>query len=344
MEDRFYSWFKIANLLHRPVESAVESSASWMSGFRQVARHRLRCARPDESMGQTQNNSRRSSMLTKLLRPAILIVLAIAPYGVGHAADMAIDCRLKGGTVVKLPAEACKVEGGAQVNEAASPSSITSPASGAVLEPVDGNVSGNQPTGISKLEATQKWIVDLLAKPVETTTPLNRNPEGIARTAKFEGCRLVVDEDLHIQYGNFFSVWKDFKINSVIDFQNIDRDEFGILGKISSKGGDLSAEAVYFEEPKRKGGNNISISVLNLRNGNYTKYTMHGPSAYWDAPRDDLWIADEYGYAKDNGLGNVVTDKIRILLMVSSSDDAARLKNAFEEVNTMCKPQHVETK
>lgn len=280
---------------------------------------------------QTQNNSRRSSMLTNMLRPAILILLAFAPLGVGHAADMAIDCRLKGGTVVQLPADACKLEGGAPVNEAASP------ASGVVLEPVDAPV-------LTKLEETQKLIVDLLGKPVETTTPLNRNPEGIARTAKFDGCRLVVDEDLHIQYGNAFSVWKDFKINSVIDFQNINRDKFGILGKITSKGGDLSGVAVYFEERKSKGGNNISISVLNLRDGNYTKYKTHGPSAYWDTPRDDLWIADEYGYAKDTGWGAVATDKIRILLIVNSSDDAARLKNALDEVNTMCKPQQVETK
>jgi hypothetical protein len=280
-------------------------------------------------------------MLTKMLRPAILVLLALAPLGVSHATDMAIDCRLKGGTVVQLPAEACKMEGGAPVNEAASP---TSPASGAVLKPVDGNTSGSQPTGNSKLEATQKLIVDLLGKPVGTTLSLNKNPEGIERTAKFDGCRLVVDEKLHIDYGNLFSARMDFKISSVIDFQNINREEFGVLGKITSKGGDLSAAAVYFEERKSKGGNNISISVLNLRDGNYTKYTMHGPGAYWDAPRDDLWIADEYGYPKDTGWGNVATDKIRILLIVNSSDDAARLKNALEEVNTMCKPQQVETK
>ena len=271
-------------------------------------------------------------MLTKILRPAILILLALAPHGVGQAADMAIDCRLKGGTVVQLPAEVCKIEGGVPVNEAA-PS-----ASGVVIEPVDGNASGNQSTGNSKLEETQKWIVDLLGKPVETTTPLNRNPEGIARTAKFDGCRLVVDENLHIEYGNAFSVWKDFKINVVIDFRNINREAFGVLGKVTSKGGDLSAAAVYFEERKRKGGNNISISVLNLREGNYTKYTTHGPSAYWDAPRDDLWIADEYGYAKDTGLGTVATDKIRILLIVNSLNDASRLENAFEDIYSMCKP------
>ena len=287
-------------------------------------------------------------MLTKILCPTILILLVLAPLGVGHAADMAIDCRLKGGTVVQLSAEACKMEGGTPVNEAAPPSFPTSPASGAVLKPVDANTAGNPPppgdaTSNSKLEATQKWIIDLLAKPVGATASFDKNPEVIERTAKFDGCRLLVDENLHIQYGNAFSVWKDFKINSVFDFRNINRDEFGIMGKISSKGGSLSGVAIYFEEPKNKSSNNISISVLNLKNGNYTKYTSHGPSAYWDAPRDDLWMADEYGYAKDNGFGNVVADKIRILLIVNSSDDAAKLKNALEEVNTMCKPHQVET-
>ncbi len=281
-------------------------------------------------------------MITKMLRPAIWIALALAPLGAAHAADIVIDCRLKGGTVVQLPAEACRIEGGAPVNAA------TAPASGASLKPADVKSSENQShpsdaTGHSKLEATQQLIVDLLAKPVGTATPSNRNPEGIERTAKFDGCRLVVDENLHIQYGNAYSVWKDFKINAVIDFQNINRDEFGLLGKITSKGGDLSAAAVYFEEPKSKGGNPISISVLNLRGGNYTKYTSHGPSAYWGTPRDDLWIADEYGYPKDTGWSTVATDKIRILLIVNSSDDAARLKNALDEINTMCKPQQAAT-
>lgn len=289
-------------------------------------------------LDQTQNNSRRSSMLTKMLRPAILILLGLAMHGVVQAADMAIDCRLKGGTVVQLTAAACKLEGGAPVSQ------VVAPASGAAPAPADVNAAGNQPPANSKLEETQKWIVGLLGKSVESTTPLNRNPEGIERTAKFDGCRLVVDENLRIQYGNVFTIWKDFKISSVIDFQNINRDEFGVLGKTTSRWGDLSGVAVYFEEPRRKGGNNISISVLYLGKDGYTKFTSHGPGAYWDTPRDDLWIADEYGYAKDNDRGNVATDKIRILLIVNSSDDAARLNNAFEEVNTMCKAQQVELK
>jgi hypothetical protein len=273
-------------------------------------------------------------MLTKLLRPATLILLALAPYGVAQAADMAIDCKLKGGTVVQLPAAACALEGGAPVNAAVAP---------AAAESATVNAAGNQPPG-SKLDEAQKLIVGLLGKSVESTTPLNRNPEGIERTAKFAGCKLTVNEDLHIQYGNFYSVWRDFKISSVIDFQKIERDEFGILGEVASKGGDFKATAVYVEERTRKDGNDISISVLNLRDGSYEKYRTHGPSAYLDTPRDDLWIADEYGYPKDTGMGNVATDKIRILLMIGSADDAVKLNNAFQEVNTMCRAQQAETK
>jgi len=84
--------------------------------------------------------------------------------------------------------------------------------------------------------------------------------------------------------------------------------------------------------------------VLKLGKDGYKKYSSHDASAFWDAPRDDLWIADEYGYVKDSGWGSAVTDKIRILLIVNSSDDAARLSNALEEVNTMCKQQQVNTK
>jgi hypothetical protein len=300
--------------------------------FGQVARHRLRCAH--ESAASDSKQFRRTCMLTKMLCPAVLILLALAPYGVAQAADMAIDCKLKGGTVVQLPAAACALEGGTPVSAAVAP---------AAAAPADASAAGNQPPG-SKLEEAQKSIVGLLSKSVESTTPLNRNPEGIERTAKFDGCKLTVNEDLHIQYGNFYSVWKDFKISSVIDFQKIDRDEFGILGEVASKGGDFKATAVYVEERKHKDGNNISISVLNLRDGSYTQYRTHGPSAYLETPRDDLWVADVYGYPKDTGMGNVATDRVRILLMVSSSEDAVKLDNAFEEVNTMCRAQPAEAK
>jgi hypothetical protein len=294
-----------------------------------------------KSIGQSHTNSRRSNVLTKKFCPTILVLLALATHGVVQAADMPIDCKLRGGSVVQLPAEACKMEGGTQVIKAVPPAPVAVPAA------VDaGSAKDQRAASLSELTEAQKAVIDLLGKPVEVTTLTNRNPEGIERTAKFDGCRLVVDENLHIQYGNFYSVWKDFKINSVIDFRKINRDEYGILGEVGSKGGDLKGTAVYIEERKNKDGNNISISVLNLRNDAYTKYTTHGPSAYWSTPRDDLWMADEYGYVKDSGskeadfgVGNPVEDKIRILLIVKTSDDAEKLKNTFEEVNTTCNQQ-----
>jgi hypothetical protein len=269
------------------------------------------------------------------------MLLAFSPYCAVYAAEITIDCRLKGGTVVQLPAQACMMEGGAPVNVAATP---TLPATAVVPQSTDGNsaeVKSSSADIASRAAWTesQKVIIDLLGKPVMDTTPLKRNPEGIERAAKFDGCKLIVDEILRIEYGNLFSTWKNFKISSVIDLDKIDREEFGMLGKIASKGGDLKASAVYFEELKRKGGNNISISVDEPRNGGYEKYKTHGPSAFWDAPRDDLWIVDEYGYPKDNGFGNAVKDKIRILLIVNSSDDAEKLKKALEEVNAECKKQ-----
>lgn len=263
---------------------------------------------------------RDQKVLTKILRSAFWMLLALSQQGVVQAADMGISCKLKGGSLVQLSAEACQLEGGAQVDTASDQSAI-----------VD--------TGNSTLTPAQMVIVDLLDKPVIDTTPLNRNPEGIERSAKFDGCKLMVDEILHIEHGNLFSSLKNFKINSVIDFQKVVRDQFGLLGEIASKGGDLKAVAVYFEERKRMEGNALSISVLESKNGGLVKYSSHVPAAYWDAPRDDLWIADEYGYPKDNGWGAMATDRIRILLIINSSSAAKNLISALEDVYVMCRPQ-----
>jgi hypothetical protein len=89
--------------------------------------------------------------------------------------------------------------------------------------------------------------------------------------------------------------------------------------------------------------NNIYISVLEPGKNGYEKFSAHGPVAFWDAPRDDLWIADEYGYPKDSGWGTVATDRIRILLIVNSPDDADKLLNALVEVQAMCKAQNIDT-
>jgi len=279
-------------------------------------------------------------MPTRMSCSAILILLGLAPISVGHAAEMPIDCRLKGGTVVQLPEEACRLEGGTRVIETAAPVPLViSPASGVMPETASGNTSAGQSQTNSRLEEAQKLIVSLLGKTVESATPLTRNPEVIERSAKFDGCRLIVDGQLHIEYGNAYSVWRDFKINSVIDFSRVEREEIGILEKVSSKGGELTGAAVYFEERKNKNGNNISISVQYLRNGSYIKYTIHGPSSYFETPGEDLWIEDEYGYTKDTGLNTAAIDRVRILYIVKSLDEATKLKNAFEEVNTTCKSQ-----
>jgi len=269
-------------------------------------------------------------MPMKMLRHTILILLSFAPYVAGHAEDMKIDCRLRGGSVVQLSAEACAIEGGTPVI-AAPP-----PAPAAMPESADKGAAPGQPAN-SKMAATQMAIVSLLGKEVADTTPLNRNPEGVERTAKFDGCKLMVNEVLHIKYGNFFSNWKDFKISSVIDFRNTDRKEFGTWDKISSKGGDLTASALYIKELKRKEGNGISISVLLATKDGYKQYSFHGPSYYLDAPKDNLWIADEYGYPVDNGMGDAANDTIRLVLIVGTPGEAKKLKGLFEDIDTMCK-------
>jgi hypothetical protein len=272
-------------------------------------------------------------MPMKMLRHSILMLLSLAPYVAGHAEDMKIDCRLKGGSVVQLTPLACGIEGGTPVDKAVLPAPAASP------EPADKGAASNLATANPKLAATQMAIIDLLDKEVVDTTPLNRNPEGLERSARFDGCKLSVDEILHIQYGNFYSVWKDFKISSLIDFQKLDRDEFGVWDKVSSKGGNLSAAAVYLEEHNRKDGNSISISVLLSTNKGYEKYRFHGPSYFLDAPKDNLWIADEYGYPKDDGIGSAATDTIRMVLIVNTPADAEKLKGLFGDINAMCKSQ-----
>jgi hypothetical protein len=272
-------------------------------------------------------------MPLKMLRHTFLMLLSFAPYVAVHADEMKIDCRLKGGSVVQLTPLACGIEGGTPVNKPELPAPAASP------EPADKGADSNLPTADPKLAATQMAIVDLLDKEVVDTTPLNRNPEGLERSARFDGCKLMVDEILHIQYGNFYSVWKDFKISSIIDFQKLDRNEFGVWDKVSSKGGNLSAAAVHLEEHNRKNGNSISISVLLSTNKGYVKYRFHGPSYFLDAPKDNLWIADEYGYPKEDGLGSAATDTIRLVLMVNTPADAEKLEGLFADINAMCKSQ-----
>lgn len=273
-------------------------------------------------------------MLKKMLPLAVLMLFAIAPFNCAGAAEQADGCRLKGGSVVQLAAETCAMEGGTPI--AASAPAAAPAAQG--VAPADAGSGVVQATGDPRLTVVQRLVVDVLNKPVVEKGTRKTIPEGIERAARFDGCRLTVDESMHVDHGNVFSARMNFKISSMVDFRSVSRDAFGVLGKISSLGGGLKGYAVYFEESKRKNGNNIAISVLEQKEEGFRKYAMPGSVAYWDAPRDDLWMADEYGYPKANSSGNVATYRIRILFIMNTEDDAAALKKALDDVHALCKP------
>lgn len=290
-------------------------------------------------------------MLTKHFRLAILLALALAPFGASHAADMETYCRLRGGSLVQLPAEACAAEGGTLVSAElapAAPEAAPAPATAPVTAPAVAAPAAAlapapaiQPTGNFTLDQAEQLVVDILDKAVVPATP-SRKPEGIARNAKFDGCRLLVEEQLHIDFGNMITSRKDFRIDSAIDFRKITRQSFGTMGEVSSRAGDLGGVAVYFEKPKREGGNSISISVLLGIKGKYTKYQSEGDSASLSGPSDYYWIVNGYGYPIDvvNNVTEVYdTDTIRVLYIVGTQDDAARLMGALEKVHTMCRSQ-----
>lgn len=274
-------------------------------------------------------------MFKKMLSPAVLILFAITSLSSAAAAEQATGCKLKGGSMVPLDAATCAMEGGTPI---AAIAPVVAPAAPVVVAPAAANAPTAQYSSDSKLAAAQRAVVDLLSKPVVDKHSQKISPEGVERAARFDGCRLIVDENMHVDHGNLISARKNFKIGSTVDFRSVSREAFGVLGKISSLGGGLKAQAVYVEESKRKDGNNIAISVFEQSEDGFTKLTLPRAAAYWDAPRDDLWMTDEYGYPKDNGMGDAVTDRIRILFIVSTSDDAAALKKALDDVHALCKP------
>ena len=269
-------------------------------------------------------------MLKKILSPAVSMLLAITSLSSAVAAEQLIGCRLKGGSMVQLPAETCALEGGTPIADAAvaPPLPVVAPAI------TEAPKYSDDP----KLAAAQKAVVGLLNKPVVEKDSEKANPEGVERVAKFDGCRLLVDESMHVDYGNLISSRMNFKISSSVDFRNVSSEAFGVLGTIASYGGGLKAYAVYFEEPKRRSGNNIAISMFEQKKSGLRKFTLPGSAASWDAPRDDLWMLDEYGYPKESSMGNVATDRIRILFIVNTADDAAALKKALDDVHALCKP------
>ena len=46
---------------------------------------------------------------------------------------------------------------------------------------------------------------------------------------------------------------------------------------------------------------------------------------YWETPREYFWLADQYGYTQNDSMGRVATDKVRILYIFNTPDDAALL-------------------
>lgn len=259
-------------------------------------------------------------MLMKLLFPAALL-LAIAPFAA--AAEQANNCKLKGGSMVRLAAEACVMEGGAVVSAAVAP-----------VIPVPTLQLSADP----KLAAAQRVVAELLMQPVVDKNLKKRTPEEIERTVKFEGCRLLVEEDMQVEHGNAFAGRKHFKVSSTVDMQKLSRAAFGELGKVTSYGGGLETYAVYLEERKLKEGNNIAISVLIQKDDGARKFSVRTSDIYWDAKNDDLWMADEYGYPKDIVEKGAALDTIRILYLMNTREDAAALNKALSDVHVMCKP------
>jgi len=255
-------------------------------------------------------------MLKKMLFPALLF--AIVPFAV--AAEQANNCKLKGGSMVLLVADACVMEGGAVVS--AAPVVV---------------VPSFQLSADPKLAAAQRTVAELLMKPVVDKNLKKRTPEEIARSVKFDGCRLLVDEDMQIEHGNAFAGRKHFKVSSSVDMRNVSRAAFGELGKVTSYGGGLETYAIYFEERKLKEGNNIAISLWIEKEGAARKFSVRTSDIYWDAPNDDLWMADEYGYPKDIVERGAALDTIRLLFLMNTPDDATVLKKALDDVHAICK-------
>lgn len=293
-------------------------------------------------------------MLSKKLRLAILLSLALAPLAASHAQDAAIYCRLKGGSLVPLPADACAKEGGTLVSAEvapAAPSAATpapaavppgAPAMAASAVPATVSADAVKPTGNPDLDQAERQVVEILGKTVGEPPSSSKKPESIERSASFDGCRMRVREDMHLDFGNVMTSRKNLRIDSAVDFSALRPGSFGALGEISSRAGDMSGQAVYFEESRYADHKALSISVqLGIR-GKYSRYDADGETASLAGPHDYFWIVDGYGYPIDtvNNIMEVyVMDNTRIIYIIDTPDDATRLIGALEKVSAMCGPQ-----
>jgi hypothetical protein len=259
-------------------------------------------------------------MLKRSLFPAALLFVFASS---AVAVEQTNNCRLKHGSMVLLEAKACVMEGGVAVTQAAAP-----------VVPV----ASLQLSAKPELAAAQRAVAELLIKPVVDKNPNKRTPEEISRTVKFDGCRLLVDEDMFIEHGNAFSSRKHFKISSMVDMGKVSLAALGELGKVTSYGGGLEAYANYVEERNEGDGNNISVSMQLQTERGPVSYKIRASGIYWDAPNDDLWMVDEYGYPLDVIDRGAATDKVRLLFLMNTADDSAALNKALGDVHALCRP------
>ncbi len=255
----------------------------------------------------------------------IVILMLFALAASAQAAETETACKLRGGSIVPLPAEACAKEGGTMVSV-----TVAAPAAEAKSAAPAYQLS-NDP----KLAAAQKTILELLSKPVAGVSKHSKVPEGIERQAKFADCTMAVEEHLVLDYGGILSSRKEYNISSKVDFRAIKPEESGVLGKVDSKSGELKAFAVYLVKPGKR-GDYLSISITELEGDTYKKFNTPGIVPYWETPREYFWLADQYGYAVVDSMSNVDTDKVRILYLFNSPDDAAQLKKAFDGIAAVC--------
>lgn len=262
-------------------------------------------------------------MMKKWLRPAVL-ACALAPLVSTCVAEQMNNCKLRGGSMVQLAPEACVMEGGAVT--AATP-----------IMPVVSDESLHLSTD-TRLADAQRVAARLLIKPVVDMNMKKRLPEGIERSVRFDGCRMAVDESMHVDHGNVVSARMNFKISSSIDLGALAADSYGVLGKVTSYGGGMQTFAVYIEEKKLKEGNHLAIAMLEQKESGTRKYALSSAGAYWDASKDDYWMADGYGYPKGISMDEADTNKIRVLYFFNSAEDAVALKQALAQMHALCKP------
>jgi hypothetical protein len=253
--------------------------------------------------------------MKKLTFP-LLMVLVAAASGTAHAADTANNCRLKGGDVVPLPAAACAREGGMVLTEKAA--------------------AAVQLSSDPRVAAAQQALLAVLSQPVVDPYSHAKDPEGVDRQVKFDGCVMTTEENLHLDYGNLVSARNDFRIISTVDFRAIDAKAFRVVGEVGSKGGNLKAQAVSVAV--RSGGSKpLTVSVLRVgEEGKTEKFTTPGLAPYWDAPREYLWMKDGYGYIWVDEQGYADTGLIRVLYLLGSKQDAATLLTALGDMRAAC--------